>query len=144
MTPRTVMFTLDSELSAAKAIELSKNKSFTRIPVYDKEPEKISGYVTSRDLNIIPDELAEKITLKKMKRDLMFVPGVTNILKLLMTMLSKKAHLAMVIDEYGGMDGLVTLEDAIETILGTEIIDEKDKIADWQEFAIRKKRNFRA
>lgn len=65
----------------------------------------------------------------------MFVPGVTNCLRFLMAFLVKKEHIAIVIDEYGGVDGLVTLEDVLETILGSEIVDEKDSITDWQQYA---------
>ncbi|MFC1586064.1 hemolysin family protein [Fibrobacterota bacterium] len=135
MTPRTVMFTMKADVTLENAQELCVQKEFSRIPVYDKKPEDIIGYVTRRDLNVAPDLKRRDTLVKQIKRDVMLVPGVTNCLRLLMALLAKKEHLAIVVDEYGGIEGLVTLEDIMETILGAEIIDEKDSIADWQQFA---------
>ncbi|MBF0431678.1 MAG: HlyC/CorC family transporter [Fibrobacteria bacterium] len=135
MTPRTVMFTLEADLTVDKALLLSASKTFTRIPVYENRQENIVGYITLRDLQLVPEQNRMTTTLKALKRDIMYIPGNVNIQRLLMALLSKKEHIAIVIDEYGGVDGLVSLEDIVETILGTEIVDEKDKVADLQEFA---------
>ncbi|MFC1585175.1 hemolysin family protein [Fibrobacterota bacterium] len=135
MTPRTVMFILNAEVTVEKALKLSSRKEFSRIPLYEEQQENIIGYVTLRDINAVPESSRKHTLVKQLKREVMLVPGVTNCLRLLMAFLARKEHVAIVVDEYGGIDGLVALEDILETILGTEIVDEKDSIADWQRFA---------
>ncbi len=135
MTPRVVVTTADENISLE---EFLKNKDFlyySRIPVYAGKPENITGYTFRR---AVFEKLAEQQTnlkLKDIKRNIVAVPNTQLVLKVWETLLEKKEHMALVVDEYGGMDGIVTLEDILETILGLEIVDEKDKIVDMQLYA---------
>jgi CBS domain containing-hemolysin-like protein len=135
MTPRVVVTVADQEMNLE---DFLKNKDFlyySRIPVYANNPENITGYIFRRT---VYEKLAEKKTkflLKDIKRNIVAVPNIQPILKVWETLLEKKEHIALVVDEYGGMDGIVTLEDIIETILGLEIVDESDRIVDMQVYA---------
>ncbi|MCD4736224.1 MAG: CBS domain-containing protein, partial [Bacteroidales bacterium] len=75
------------------------------------------------------------LKLKDIKRDIVIVHETKPLFKVWETLLEKKEHIALIVDEYGGMDGIVTMEDIIETLLGFEIIDEKDSITDMQQYA---------
>ncbi|MDQ7064905.1 MAG: CNNM domain-containing protein [candidate division KSB1 bacterium] len=145
MTPRTVMVAAPEELQLNEYI---KNKTFlqySRIPVYSKTIDQVTGYILNSD---VLEKLAEgkvKIELKDLKRPISTFYENASILKLFEELLLKREHIALVIDEYGSTQGLVTMEDIIETILGLEIMDEKDIEVDMQELArkkweIRKKR----
>ena len=75
------------------------------------------------------------LKLKTLKRKILIVPNTKPVFSLWEDMLKKKEQIALVVDEYGGMDGIVTMEDIIETLLGIEILDEKDTVADMQQYA---------
>jgi len=134
MTPRTVMFTLNENMNVQEAFKKAGEKGFTRIPVYREDRENIVGYVMINDLSsaqiIKPDEKLNNII-----KPIMFVREEENCLVLLTNFLKKRLHIAMIGDEYGGIAGLVTLEDLLETILGTEIVDETDSVVDLQKMA---------
>ena len=68
-------------------------------------------------------------------REIIVVPEFQTLLQLWEVLLEKKEHIALIVDEYGGMDGIVTMEDIIETLLGLEIVDERDRIIDMQQYA---------
>ncbi len=134
MTPRTVMFVLNAEMTAAEAADQAGEKGFTRIPVYQGDRENIVGYVVIHELNTASDERPEA-RIKELATPIMFVRETQNCLVMLTEFLQKRLHIAMVDDEYGGVAGLVTLEDLIETALGTEIVDENDPAVDMQKMA---------
>lgn len=139
MTPRTVMFSLDAKLTIEEALRSAASKGLTRIPVYEDDREHIIGYVLFHDLS--SSDALDK-TLGSIVRPMHFVPEMVNCLTLLTTFLKQRRHIAIVVDEYGGVAGLVTLEDLLETVLGTEIVDETDQVVDLQEIA-RKRRHKR-
>ena len=80
-------------------------------------------------------ESHENLTLKDLKREIVTVHDNKLLFDLWNFLLGKKEHIALVLDEYGGVDGIITMEDIIETLLGLEIIDEKDSISDMREYA---------
>jgi CBS domain containing-hemolysin-like protein len=135
MTPRVVVAIADEKLPL---IEFLKNKdylNFSRIPVYAKNEENITGYVFRQT---VFEKLAEdqhELTLKDIKRDIVIVPSSIVAYSLWERLLEEKEHIALIVDEYGGLDGIVTMEDIIETLLGLEIIDETDTINDMQKYA---------
>ncbi len=139
MTPRTVVFSLDGGLTLEQALCAMEGKGFTRIPVYEGDRENIIGYIMLHDLTSLRGERAPSTLLRSIVRQVAFIPENANCLLVLLSFLKNRRHLAIVSDEFGGVAGLVSLEDLLETILGTEIVDETDRIIDLQKDA-RKRR----
>nr|MBP7505013.1 CBS domain-containing protein [Prolixibacteraceae bacterium] len=108
---------------------------YSRIPVYSGYFENITGYVFREQ---VFEKLAEDqvhLRLKDLRRDIVVFYKSKPLFNVWETLLDKKEQIAIIVDEYGGIDGIVTMEDIVETLLGFEIVDEKDKIADMQEYA---------
>ncbi len=135
MTPRTVVFSLAAEMTVKEALKAVDQKGFTRIPIYEKEPENIIGYITIHDLFSVKTLRNPQIQLKTLVNPISFVPETGDSLALLTSFLKHRRHIAIVVDEYGGVAGVVTLEDLIETLLGKEIVDETDTVVDLQQRA---------
>jgi CBS domain containing-hemolysin-like protein len=135
MTPRVVVVTADEDLSMNDFLKNKDYLKFSRIPVYSENQEDISGYVFRQEVfeNLAEDK--HNLKLKKIKRDIVIVPSSITLFSLWELLLKKKQHIALIVDEFGGFDGIVTMEDIIETLLGLEIMDEKDTIADMQIYA---------
>lgn len=139
MTPRTVMYTLDETMTVEEAYEIANEQGFTRIPIYREDKENIVGYVVKHDLSSAKVLSQPNQQLSSIGKPISFVPETENCLTLLTDFLKKRRHIAVIVDEFGGIAGLVTLEDLLETVLGTEIVDETDSIVDLQKHA-RKRR----
>ncbi len=135
MTPRSVIFMLDAEMTVSKAAKMLEGKGFSRIPIYENDPENIIGYVLAQQINSSEMQSRPDTKLHSISKTIPYVPETNNCLQLLTQFLKQKQHMAIVIDEYGGVDGLVTLEDILETMLGAEIVDETDQAVDLQEEA---------
>ena len=108
---------------------------YSRIPIYSKNKENITGYVFRQT---VFEKLAEDKTNLKLRdlcREIVVVHEFQTLMNLWEVLLEKKEHIALIVDEYGGMDGIVTMEDIIETLLGLEIVDERDRITDMQQYA---------
>ncbi len=136
MTPRTVMQTLNGELRVAEVEPEARHWAHTRVPVWRGSPDQIEGYVLQDEI-IRAGEAERSKTLFELAKPVRFVPPGANALKLLANFLSSREHLVIVVDEYGGVMGLVTLEDVIESLVGSEIVDETDVEVDLQEAARR-------
>lgn len=135
MTPRVVVSTADENMSLEDFLKDKEYLRFSRIPVYSSSEDQITGYVFRQK---VFEKLAEDQTsmkLKDIKRDIVIIPETKTLFSVWETLLEKKEHIALVVDEYGGMDGIVTMEDIIESLLGFEIVDEKDTITDMQAYA---------
>jgi len=139
MTPRTVIFSLDGNLTVPDALKLASAKGFTRVPIYEEDKENIIGYIRIHDLTAARNLEDPKLQLKKIARSISIIPEMINCFNLLTDFLRHRKHIGIVVDEYGGLAGVVTLEDLLETILGHEIVDEHDYAIDLQEVA-RKRR----
>jgi len=125
MTPRPKMFMLRSKMMLFEALpEINKN-GFSRIPVYSENRDKIVGIVHVRDVLKRLEDEDKMITLEQVMREPFFVSQEKKVSDLLKEMQGRKAHMAIVIDEFSGVEGCVTLEDLIEEIVG-EIHDETD------------------
>jgi CBS domain containing-hemolysin-like protein len=135
MTPRTVIFSLDANMTVQEAFKAVDGQGHTRIPIYEEDRENIVGYVMIHDLFSAQTLSQPGRTLKSIALPIAFVPATRDSLALLTSFLKKRRHIAVVVDEYGGVAGLVTLEDLIETLLGDEIVDETDLVVDFQEQA---------
>ena len=139
MTPRTVIFSLDSETSVREALGSASESGFSRIPVFKEEKENIIGYVHVHDLGSANTQQNPENPLKSILRPISFTQGNVDCLTLLTACLKKRNHISIVKDDYDGVAGLVTLEDLLETALGTEIIDETDQTVDMQKLARKRK-----
>ena len=135
MTPRVVVTVADENMSLEGFLRKKKFLHYSRIPIYSKNKENITGYVFRQT---VFEKLAEDKTNLKLRdlcREIVVVHEFQTLMNLWEVLLEKKEHIALIVDEYGGMDGIVTMEDIIETLLGLEIVDERDRITDMQQYA---------
>jgi CBS domain containing-hemolysin-like protein len=136
MTPRTVVFAVADNLTVQQFTEKAPDKLYSRIPIYDaKNPENWNGVVRSQDIlaRLANDEF--DVLLKDFAKPIGFVPEVIHGHRLLKEFLKRGAHILGVVDEYGSIVRIVTLEDIMESLIGAEIIDETDRVTDLQEAA---------
>ncbi len=134
MTPRTVVIAFPQQMTVGQVVDSPNALPVSRIPIYGDSIDSITGFVLKPDILLAAHENRET-PLVELRRDLRTVEASAPLTKLLDVLLNERAHIALVIDRYGGTDGLVTLEDLLETLLGMEIIDEADAAADMQRLA---------
>jgi CBS domain containing-hemolysin-like protein len=139
MTPRTVLFSLDANQTVEAALQAFTEGGFSRIPVYQDDKDNIIGYVMIHDLSSAKVLSAPETLVRSIVRPVSFVSENANCLSLLTEFLHRRSHISIVNDEYGSVRGLVTLEDLLESVLGMEIIDETDRVADLQKLARKRK-----
>ena len=135
MTPRTVVYALPQSINVGEALEGIDEMRFSRIPIYGDTIDEITGFVLKTDILLKAVKRGKKTVLEKLKRELLRVPAEMDLQELFETLLKTNAHLALVQDKYGGTAGVVSLEDVVETLIGLEIVDEADTIADLQALA---------
>jgi len=124
MVPRTEVDFMDASLTVGKAIALAIEKAHSRYPVVRGSSDEVIGFIHVRDL--LDTSLAtNNAKIQELARNIMFLPGTKGILPALTEMRNQRQHLAIVLDEYGGTDGIITLEDLVETLIG-DIRDEYD------------------
>ncbi len=126
MVPRMEVLALEVKTPLNQAINALIDSGHSRVPVYDDMIDNVVGLLYAKDLLKIHGNTAEKVSIKKFLRPAYFVPESKKVDELLAEMQAKGIHIAVVVDEYGGMAGLVTLEDIVEEIVG-EIRDEYDQ-----------------
>lgn len=135
MTPRTVVFTLSADITVDEARHADGFFVHSRIPVYFKNGEDIGGLVHRRDvLGAVADDKLD-VKVSALMKPVHFVLDKTRLNKVLKLFLERREQLFVVIDEYGGLSGVVTLEDILEEILGQEIVDEFDEVEDMRKLA---------
>jgi CBS domain containing-hemolysin-like protein len=135
MTPRSVMKIVSEKENIKTFFEANKSLRFSRIPMYADQSDNITGYVLK---DVIYKNLAEDQdhkTMGDLKRTLLVVDRNIPIPSLFEKFIQAKEHIALVVDEYGSVSGLVSMEDVIETLLGLEIMDESDTDANMQTLA---------
>ncbi len=135
MTPRTVMIHASETMTVSSFVQSLSDAPFSRIPVYKDTMDTITGFVIKTDVYRAMIQGDTDIPLSTIKREVAFVNRDISIADLFELLIQGKHHMAIVVDEYGTVSGLVTMEDVIETLLGMEIMDESDNVADLQEFA---------
>jgi len=126
MTPRPQIFAVQQSITLEKFLELLKEHNYSRVPVYDRTLDSITGIAFAHDLLQITDEEARLRTVASIQHSAVFVPETKRGYELLREMQREKRHMRIVIDEYGGVAGLVTIEDLLEEIVG-DIRDEHEK-----------------
>ncbi len=145
MTPRTVVDYLPADLTLAEVAARAGQWRHSRVPIVrNNNPDEVAGIVYRREVfdrlaGISPEDAA-RLTLRDFSRPALIVPETIGCDELLKRFLGERRHLAIVTNEYGGMEGVIALEDIIEFILGEEIVDHFDEHADLQEVARRKAR----
>ena len=144
MTPLTVTFMLDANLTVAKAMQANETllNMHSRIPVYEKNTDEVVGIVLRKDLFSWATQGAEEKTLREFMQPVHFVPETGHLTAVMLEFFEHRKHLFVVVDEYGSVTGVVSLEDIIEEIVGREIIDESDRTTNMREFAKRKRLSF--
>ncbi len=135
LTPRSVMHTLNMNTTVTQALEMENSRRFSRIPVFDKGVDDIKGIVLNRQLYEAEREGKGDSPIKNYITAVYRVSENLPVQTLLDMFLKRRDHLFLVEDEFGQTAGIVTLEDAVETLLGQEIVDESDAVADLQELA---------
>jgi CBS domain containing-hemolysin-like protein len=131
MTPRNVVAAMQKDLTVTAALN-SDHMPFSRLPIYHSQLDAVVGFVLREDLLIAQGAGQGETLISEYRRDIMAVLASTSLSSLLETLLHQRQHIALVVGEYGETKGLVTLEDVMETLLGIEILDEGDKVADMR------------
>ena len=135
MTPRPVMKIEDEQATVADFFDKNSDLRFSRIPIYAENEDDISGLVLKDEIfKEMALDHGDKI-LAELKRPIIIVVRDLPIPKLFDKLVESRNHMALVVDEYGSVSGLVTMEDVIETLLGLEIMDESDNVSDLQHLA---------
>ncbi|NND05635.1 MAG: HlyC/CorC family transporter [Saprospiraceae bacterium] len=135
MTPRTVMATADENLTCQAYYDANVDSPFSRIPIYGNDPDDITGMVLKTDILAQVAADNHEMKLSALKIPVSFIEDSVPLPNLIESLSHKRAHLAIVVDNYGSISGLVTMEDLMETLLGIEIMDETDTVADLQKLA---------
>jgi CBS domain containing-hemolysin-like protein len=138
MTPRIVVVKFQEDLTIKETLDQKEELRVSRMPVFGENEEDITGYVLKNDLYYNLSEGNEEKKLKEIKREVLIIPETISLRTLFERLLEKQEHIAVVVDEYGGLSGVVTMEDVVETLLGMEIVDEIDAIEDMQKLARQK------
>ncbi|MBD3391715.1 MAG: DUF21 domain-containing protein [Chitinivibrionales bacterium] len=135
MTPRTVIVAFEETTRLEEIGDRVEHLSVSRIPLYGESHDVVTGYVLKEDLLGALARNNTAVALRDFRRDIPILPDVLSLSSLFERLLEKQEHIAVLIDEYGGVSGLVTMEDVVETLLGLEIVDEQDAAIDMQAYA---------
>ena len=134
MTPKIVLEMADESMTLKDFYD-ANDWRFSRIPVYNDDKDNVTGYVLK---DIVLEELSEDqfdIKLSEMKRHILSFSEDESVFTIWEKMLGTREHISIIVDEFGGLRGVVTMEDVIETMTGVEIVDEQDTTTDMQELA---------
>lgn len=134
MTPKIVLEMADESMSLKEFYD-ANDWRFSRIPIFKEDKDNVTGYVLK---DIILEELSEDqfdIKLSEMKRPILTFSEDESVFTIWEKMLGMREHISIIVDEFGGLRGVVTMEDVLETMIGVEIVDEQDTTTDMQELA---------
>lgn len=138
MTPRTVAYMVPENMTVTEFVKETPDKIYSRIPVYQKDKDQITGVVLKDDILSCLVENSGNETVGDLMLDVQTVRDNVALPGLFDELTKTKQHLFVVKDEFGSVVGLVTMEDLFETLLGKEIVDESDKVIDLQQYARQK------
>jgi CBS domain containing-hemolysin-like protein len=140
MTPRTVIFSCPCHLTVEEAIKLPEMRQYSRFPVYEEDSiDSVVGYVLTKDIFWSLLSGQKDVRLRNLSREVYFIPENIDLDRALQNFLERREHLFVVVDEYGGVEGLLTMEDVMETLLGVEILDEMDKVSNLRHLAAERR-----
>lgn len=140
MTPRTVTFSASQALTIKEAARMEgKWRMHSRVPVYDKEPDNVVGIVLSQDVLMAAAVGQDSLKLAQIMRPVHFVPETAPLDRIFIDFFERYQHLFVVVDEYGSVTGVISMEDILEEIIGREIVDESDKARNMRELAMIRK-----
>lgn len=135
MTPRTVVVAYNERDTIEEIAGGDAELPVSRIPVYKESIDHVSGYVFRHDLMLRLSRGQGKDRLLSCRREVLVLPELIKLDSLFERFLEKQEHIAVLVDEYGGLSGIVTMEDVVETLIGSEIVDEVDSIRDMRALA---------
>lgn len=135
MTPRTVLKSFEETETVMGVLKKESKLRFSRIPIYKDNLDNVTGLLQKYDLLHASSEDKDDLQMKELMKPIHVIPEHTPVSAALDQFIKKREHLFLVVDEYGSTAGIVTLEDAIETLLGVEIVDELDPVQDMRELA---------
>lgn len=135
MTPRTVIFSLAENKLIDEVMNEFEDLEFSRIPVYSDHEENLSGYVLKDEILLRAARNQGSTKLAEIKREFLAVSEDEPLTNMLENLIRGPGIIAYVVDRYGGLSGIVSLEDVVETLLGLEIVDESDSVEDLQQLA---------
>ncbi len=138
MTPRTVVFSISQEMTINEYFTNCEAKLFSRVPIYNSDVENITGFVLRSDLLLAKARGQNELPVVGLARNMPKILEQIDLAHAFDRVLKERVHIMMVMDEYGGFSGILTLEDIIETMLGQEIVDEVDHSEDMQALARKK------
>jgi CBS domain containing-hemolysin-like protein len=138
MTPRTVVFATNAEETVGTLMAKTKDLPFARIPVYEEQVDNIVGVVRRRDIFSAQTSEKSELSIKELAHDALFIPDNAAASNALQTFLKHHQQLAIAVDEFGSMSGVITMEDVIEHIIGQEIFEHDDPAVDMRELARRR------
>ena len=138
LTPRTILMALPENQTVEQVMQEHRSLRYARIPVYRGSVDQVTGYVTRFELIEAYRSGKGSAALSALARSIQAVPEQASVADALNLMLQKREHILLVVDEYGGLEGIITLEDTIESLLGLEIVDESDAAVDLQDVARRR------
>lgn len=141
MTPRPVIFAQSASMTVQEFFLKHDSKPFSRIPLYDASRDNMNGYVLKTDLLIAQAKDQFDRPLSDFRRDVLLVLDSRNTSDVFDLLMHEKSHMALVVDEFGTVQGLITQEDIVETLIGLEITDETDTVEDMQKLAHKRWRD---
>ena len=141
MTPRTVIFSLAESMTIDEVMDKFEDLEFSRIPVYSEHEEDLKGYVLKDEILLRAARNQGSTMLSDIRREFLAVNEDQSLADMLQKLIKGPGIIAYVVDRFGGLSGLVSLEDVVETLLGLEIVDESDSVEDLQQLAREKTRN---
>ena len=137
MTHRTVLYSIDESETVGSLFKQENNLPFARIPIYRDESENITGIVRRRDILSAKANGQDSLPITEMATEIIYIPDNASVDDALQMLLKKHQQLAMTVDEFGTISGVITMEDVIEHIIGQEIFEDDDPAVDMRELARR-------
>ena len=135
MTPRTVMFSLQEDMTVGELLKRHRVLPYSRMPIYKESTDDIKRFVLRNEVLMAVAQDKHHTPLQELARPLHSVPESMTVDTVLKEFTTRQSHMFLVFDEYGGTAGIITMEDAVESLIGVEITDESDLVADLRELA---------